>query len=192
MPTIKDKSEPLPLIKAFADLQKKDPTRERTLMSICTGALFLGNLGLLAGLAATTHPDYYTRFENICKEAAQRDMSERTDVMEERYVVCNGRFDLGENLEENPYLRTGRRKSSAARKGSMSFKRSLTDKELHARRAAMKLAGLRVITAGGISCGIDASLYLVSAMVSDERAQEVARLMCYEWKKGVTVDAIDV
>jgi hypothetical protein len=29
-------------------------------------------------------------------------MSMRTDVMEERYVVNNARFDLGENPDDNP------------------------------------------------------------------------------------------
>ena len=56
----------------------------------------------------------------------------------------------------------------------------------------MRLGGLRVITSGGITSGLDASLYLVSAMVSNESAQEVGRTLQYTWNKGVVVDAIDI
>ena len=188
---LKTKSEPLGLIKAFSELQKKDSAKERTLMSICTGALFLGQVGILQGLAATTHPDDYTRLENICKEAALRDMADRTDVMEERYVVNHGRFDIGEDEDDNPYItRKGRR--ALARKGSNAWKESKTRRESITRRQSMRLGGLRVITSGGSTSGLDSSLYLVSAMVSNESAQEVGRILQYTWNKGVVVDAIDV
>lgn len=120
-PLIKAKSQPLGLIKAFAELQKKNPARERTLMSVCTGSLLLGETGILSGLTATTHPDFITKFEIICSNAVQRDMADRTDVVEARYVVNNLRFELGEDEDENPYVMTRkeykehvRRKSSAA------------------------------------------------------------------------------
>lgn len=74
----------------------------------------------------------------------------------------------------------------------MSWKGSTSRRESIARRAAMRLGGLRVITSGGISSGIDAALYLVSAMVDDECAVEVARLMQWNWSKGVVVDGLDV
>lgn len=74
----------------------------------------------------------------------------------------------------------------------MSWKGSNSRRESIARRAAMRLGGLRVITSGGISSGIDAALYLVSAMVDDECAVEVARLMQWNWSKGVVVDGLDV
>ncbi|TKA77840.1 hypothetical protein B0A49_01448 [Cryomyces minteri] len=191
---LKTKSEPLQIIKAFADLQTRDPNRERTLMSVCTGSLFLGHMGILAGLSATTHPDYYTKFEIVCSEAAKRDLAERTDVLEERYVVNNLRFDLGENMDENPYIRRrsdGRRPSNA-RKGSNAWRESNTRRESNARRLALRLGGLRVITAGGITSGIDAALYLVGAMVSDDSAQEVARKLQHTWNKGVVVDGLNV
>lgn len=191
---LKNKLEPLGLIKAYADIQQKNPSRERTLVSICTGALFLAQAGILAGLCATTHPDAIVRLENLCQSTAQRDLGERTDVMEERYVVNNLRFDLGEE-DDNPYIRrrpdTGRRPSNA-RKGSISLKQSNSRRESNARRAQLKLGGLRVITSGGITTGFDAALYLVSALVSYESANEVARLMQYEWHKGVVVKGIDV
>ncbi|KAI2624234.1 class I glutamine amidotransferase-like protein [Hypoxylon sp. NC1633] len=192
---LKKKSEPLPIIEAFAELQRTDYTRERTLMSICTGSLFLAEAGILAGLSATTHPDYMTKFEIICSNAAQRDLQERTDVVDDaRYVVNNLRFDLGDE-DENPYIRrksdAGRR-PSAARKGSISFKGSNGRRESIARRAAMRLGGLRVITSGGVSAGLDATLYLVSILVDEDTANEVARLTQHEWIKGTVVDGLDV
>ena len=86
-------------------------------MSVCTGSLLLAQQGVLAGLSATTHPDFIVRFENICSHAVQRDLGERTDVVEDaRYVVNNLRFELGDE-DENPYVRStkpdGRRPSNA-------------------------------------------------------------------------------
>lgn len=74
----------------------------------------------------------------------------------------------------------------------MSWKGSNSRRESIARRAAMRLGGLRVVTAGGISSGIDASLYLISAMVDDACALEVARILQWTWNKGVVVDGLDV
>lgn len=71
-------------------------------------------------------------------------------------------------------------------KGSNSRRESI------ARRAAMRLGGLRVITAGGVTSGIDAALYLVGVLVSDESAQEVARVLQVDFQKGIVVDGIDV
>ncbi|KAM0229551.1 hypothetical protein ACHAP5_011626 [Fusarium lateritium] len=188
--------QPLSLITDFSELQKRDPARERTILSICTGALFLGKQGILSGLSATTHPDFFTTFENICSDAATINLQERTDVVEDaRYVVNNLRFDLGE--DESPYIRRrsdagqGRR-PSAARKGSMSFKDSNTRRESIVRRAAMRLGGLRVVTSGGVSSGIDASLYLVSALIDDATALEVSRRLQWNWNKGVVIDGLDV
>jgi putative intracellular protease/amidase len=107
--------EPLGLINDFAELQKKDPARERTIFSVCTGSLFLAKENILSGLSATTHPDYMTKFEILCSEAATKNLTERTDVVEDaRYVVNNLRFDLGDE-DENPYIR---RKSDAGRRPS--------------------------------------------------------------------------
>lgn len=74
----------------------------------------------------------------------------------------------------------------------MSFKSSNSRRESITRRAASRLGGLRVITAGGVSAGIDAALYLVSVMVSEESANEAARKMCWTWTKGTVVDGLDV
>lgn len=192
---IEKEVEPLAIIKAFAELQQSDPSKERTLLSIGTGSLILGHAGILQGMAATTHPDYYTKMEIICKDAARRGDLEQTDVMEENYVVNNARFDLGDKLDENPFILSKRpdgRRQSIARKGSNAWKESVKRRESNARRAKLKLGGLRVITSGGVTSGLDASLYLVAAMVSHESAEEVARVLQYSWNKGVTVEGIDV
>jgi transcriptional regulator GlxA family with amidase domain len=190
-----DTEEPMALINAYAKLQQDDNSRERTLFSVCTGSLFLAKLNLLSGLSATTHPNYLTKFEILCSEAAQRNLTERTDVMDDaRYVVNNLRFDLGEEGDENPYVRRGSdagRRPSNARKGSISLKSS-GRRESILRRAGMRLGGLRVITSGGISAGIDAALYLVGALVSDESANDAAQMLQWTWTKGFVVDGIDV
>lgn len=192
-PILKAKAEPLGLIKAFSDLQKKYPEKERTLLSICTGSMFLAQQGILSGLSATTHPDYYAKFEKLCSEVAQRDLAERCDVVEERYVVNNLRFDLGD-INENPYVRrkSDARRPSMGRKGSNAWKESNTRRESNARRQSLRLGGLRVITSGGVTAGLDAALYLVSIMVSEESASEVARVLQYTWHKGIVVDGIDI
>ncbi|KAL1611799.1 hypothetical protein SLS60_000019 [Paraconiothyrium brasiliense] len=199
---LKNKSEPLGLLTKYVELQEKNPAKERTILAVDIGTLLLAQQGMLEGLAATTHPDYYTRLEQICQEASTRDLSMRTDVMEERYVVNNARFDLGENPDDNPYIirkarrgegentQNGRRKS-IARKGSNAWQESRR-RESIARRAKLPLGGMRIITTGGVTAGLDASLYLVGSLVSHDSALEVARVMQYSWVKGVTVDAIDV
>jgi len=109
-------------------------------------------------------------------------------------VVNNLRFDLADEERVNPYVR---RRSDAKppamkRKGSNAWKESNTRRESNARRAALRLGGLRVITSGGVTTGLDASLYLVSIMVSVESANEVARVLQYNWGKGVVIDGIDI
>lgn len=216
---LKAKGQPLALIKQFAEVQKKQPNRERTLMSVCTGSMFLAEAGVLAGLSATTHPDYITKLEILCSSVAMRDMAERCDVVDQRYVVNNLRFDLGEDEDQNPYIMTRKeykdhkrrqsslggppspieertngagRRASAARKGSMSWKASNNHRESVMKRMNLRLGGLRVLTSGGVTSGIDAALYMVGALVSDDSADEVARVMCHKWTKGMVVDGTDV
>jgi transcriptional regulator GlxA family with amidase domain len=188
-------TEPMNLIKEYVKLQESDPSKERTLFSVCTGSLFLAQAGVLQGLAATTHPDYYLKLELACQEAARMGNLERTDVMEERYVVNNARFDLGDKWEENPFILDQRpdpvRRKSSARKGSESYRLSKRRESL-VKRATMRLGGMRVITSGGVTAGMDAALYLVAALVSIESANEVARLTQFQWQKGVTCEGIDV
>lgn len=197
---LKSSAEPIGLIKAFGELQKNNPERERTLLSVCTGSLFLAKAGVLQGLSATTHHDYDITLEKLCQEASAHVSTERTDVLQERYVVNNGRFDLGD-LDENPFVidkreiilsHKERRRSSVARKGSNSWKESNKSEHNLARRATLRLGGLRVITSGPVTAGIDAALYLVCAMVSQEAAEDIARTLGYTWVKGVVVNALDV
>ena len=82
--------------------------------------------------------------------------------------------------------------SGGVRKGSEARKMSNARRESIIRRSAMRLGGMRVITAAGSTCGIDAALYLVSALVSHESAQQISDKMQYKWQKGVVVDSIDV
>jgi len=116
--TVKKDEEPMSIVKAFVELQESDPKRERTLMSICTGALLLGKAGVLPGLSATTHPDFIRKFDELCITMSQRDLDEPTDVIEDtRYVVNNLRFELGD-VDDNPYVH---RKSDAGdRRPSMA------------------------------------------------------------------------
>ena len=115
---VKEGVEPFALIKAFAELQENDTSRERTLMSVCTGSLFLARSGILAGLSCTTHHNYMTKMEILCSQAAKMDLDDHPDVVEhERYVVNNLRFDVAENGEDVPYVR---RKSDANRRPSAS------------------------------------------------------------------------
>jgi transcriptional regulator GlxA family with amidase domain len=193
-PVLEENDQPIGLIKAWAELQQKDPSKERTLMSICTGSLFLAQAGVLQGLSATTHPAYYTEFEIMCQKAAQADSGVGTDVQEERYVVNNLRFELGDDVTDNPFVFTRRpdeRKKSNARRGSEAFKASRRRESL-VKRQNMPLGGLRVITSGGVTAGMDASLYLVAALVSIEAAEEVANNMQFTWQKGVCVEGVDV
>ena len=74
----------------------------------------------------------------------------------------------------------------------MSWKASNNRCESVLKRANLRLGGLRVITTGGVTAGIDGALYMVGAMVSDEVADEVARVMCHKWTKGMVVYGTDV
>jgi transcriptional regulator GlxA family with amidase domain len=193
-PIITKAEEPIPLMKRWVALQEKDPSKERTLFSVCTGSLFLAKAGVLQGLAATTHPDYYLKLEKLCQDASQADTGIRTDVQEERYVVNNARFDLGDNIKDNPFVFTKRPNSpvaSKARRGSEAFKLARRRESL-LKRADMPLGGLRVITSGGITAGLDAALYLVAALVSIEAAERAANMMQFTWQKGICIDSIDV
>ena len=78
---LEGKTEPLDLIKAFVDLPKKADGSLRTLMSVCTGSLFLAEAGVLDGQTATTHPGYYDKIKELAKSKGT------TTVVEDRFVV---------------------------------------------------------------------------------------------------------
>lgn len=124
-------SEPMTLIQAFCS-QEKEEGRVRTLLSVCTGSLFLAEAGVLKGLTATTHPYSDEKFRKMCEGQAT--------VVKERYVV-----------------------------------NKVNDK------------GLRVITSGGVSCGIDACVWLINEVGGKECAESVLELVQYAWRQGVEV-----
>ncbi|GIZ36547.1 hypothetical protein CKM354_000001800 [Cercospora kikuchii] len=43
-------------------------------------------------------------------------------------------------------------------------------------------SGMRILTSGGVTCGIDASLWLVSQMVDLDTARGIARIIDYKWE----------
>lgn len=46
-------------------------------------------------------------------------------------------------------------------------------------------AGIRIVTAGGVTCGLDASLYVAELKVGKEAAESAAKLTEHEWKRAV-------
>ena len=44
-------------------------------------------------------------------------------------------------------------------------------------------AGVRIISSGGITCSLDASLHVVKLMVSEEESIATATLLDYSWRK---------
>ena len=82
---LEGQTEPLKLIKAFAALPKKEDGSVRTLMSVCTGSLFLAETGVLDGLKATTHPRFYEKLNEVSERKG------RTIVLKER---CSMRGEM--------------------------------------------------------------------------------------------------
>lgn len=135
------------------------------------------------------------------------------------YVVSNGRFDIDDIQgaskmqaaagdasdeavdvvdDELPSPRLGSKKAgSFSNKGSKAIpgsvgRRFSKRRESISRRQSLPLCGLRVITASESAAATDSALYLVAAMHSLDRAQEIAGMMNHDWRKGMTVGAVDV
>jgi transcriptional regulator GlxA family with amidase domain len=131
---LQGKTEPLDLIKAFAALPKKEDGKVRTLMSVCTGSLFLAEAGVLDGLSATTHVEFYGQLRGMTE-------TKGTKVLEERFVV--------NKVNEEK--------------------------------------GLRVITSGGVSAGMDASLWLIDHIAGKDSRERVMKIAQCAWKQGVVL-----
>ncbi|KAH7390130.1 class I glutamine amidotransferase-like protein [Cadophora sp. MPI-SDFR-AT-0126] len=131
------KTEPIHLIKAFADLPKKSDGGVRTILSVCTGSLFLGEAGILGGMKATTHPLYYWKLEEVCKGQGKG----ATEVVKERFVV--------NKVNEEK--------------------------------------GLRVITSGGVSCGMDSCMWLIEKTAGKESKERAAELIQYVPHEGIVL-----
>jgi transcriptional regulator GlxA family with amidase domain len=123
----------LGLIKMFSELE--DASQGRWLISICTGAHFLGAVGALSGMTATTHWRALEILERVCSKHAQMQGSKDTEVVRKRWV------DGGKNAN-----------------------------------------GVRIVSSGGISCGIDCTLWFLSEKVGMKEAVTVATVMDYDWK----------
>lgn len=113
------------------------------LLSICTGAGFLAQLGILNGLKCTSHFGFLPMLRTICAKVAQDSGKKDAKAVRARFV------DAGRN--EN---------------------------------------GVRIITGGGISCGIDSTLYVVRMLLGDEAAWHSAGMMEYASRvnEGVVVE----
>lgn len=107
---------------------------DRVLISICTGALFLGKLGVLAGKSATTHHLTIPRLRDLCA-------GQGTQVLACKRWVDGGLIESGDENKD-----------------------------------------IRLITAGGISSGLDASLYLVCTLGGPAMAKRAADMMEYKWR----------
>lgn len=110
--------------------------------SICTGALFLGTLGIFDGKFCTTHWFAYDDLKERVKSAALLSGGQPGRVIKARFV------DSGLNESK-----------------------------------------VRIISSGGISCGIDASLYLVKLLLGEEEAISTAEILDYAYRKteGVVI-----
>jgi transcriptional regulator GlxA family with amidase domain len=131
-PVLEKGVEPLGLIKAFNELKAGKP---RTMLSVCTGSLFLASQGVLTGLTATTHWRSMDILRSIVQEK-EKAGGKATKVVEDRFVV-------------NP-----------------------VDRE----------KGLRVITSGGISCGLDATLWLIEDVVGREAREMCEKITQYRYR----------
>lgn len=49
--------------------------------------------------------------------------------------------------------------------------------------AGVNGSGVRVVSAGGVSCGIDAGLHVVKVFAGEVAAREVAEGLDYAWRK---------
>lgn len=88
------------------------------LLSVCTGAMLLGKLGLLDGLPSTTHHTTFAEFQAIAP---------KTTIITDKRFVDNG----------------------------------------------------KIVTAGGISAGIDMSLYMVEKLLGREAVEKTVKEMEY-------------
>jgi transcriptional regulator GlxA family with amidase domain len=135
-------TEPMDLISAFAKLAKRADGKTRTLMSVCTGSLFLATAGVLSGpgFKATTHPEYYGEMKEILAKKTESE-GKLTEVAEDRFIA------------------------------------NKVDEE----------KGLRIITAGGVSSGIDGALWLVGEKAGMESMKKAEWIVQHSYREGVVL-----
>lgn len=105
-----------------------------TRRSVCTGAIFLGNLGIFRGYKCTTH---WACLDSLRKtiERADKDGGPVGQVISSRFVA-----------------------------------------------AGPNKAGVKIISSGGVSCGIDASLHIVQLFADEDTAVRTAELLDYPYQ----------
>lgn len=130
--------ELLDIATTFAKLGPREGRGERIILSICTGALFLGYAGIFDGLSATTHHLALDTLQTLCNEYKARTKGAKGTTVER-----------------------GRRYVDAGLNGY----------------------GVRVVSSGGISCGLDACLWLVGLVCGRDMAVNVAGMMEYAWRE---------
>ena len=123
------------LIKQFTTQARRVGSEECIAFSVCDGSLFLGAVGALSGLRATSHHTTLETLKNL--DGSIEIINSTANERARRYV------DGGTNK-----------------------------------------AGVRIVTAGGVTCGLDASLYVAELKVGRGPAEACANMNEYEWKRA--------
>ncbi|MCJ1280352.1 hypothetical protein MMC21_008179 [Puttea exsequens] len=122
-------------IKAFSTKTRNLGSEERIAFSVCDGSLFLGAVGALSGLCATSHHRTLDALKNF---------DGSIDIIDS---TANGRV------------------------------RRFVD-------GGVNEAGVRIVTAGGVTCGLDAALHVAELKVGRGPAEDCANMNEYEWKRA--------
>lgn len=124
-------------VKAFAEeqTQQEKQQKQRTVFSVCSGALMLATAGVLVGKTVTTH--------HLALDALGAQCAKHTGP--ETIVVEDCRYQ-------------------------------------DSRRGTENGARVRVLTAAGVSAGMDAACYFIATEFGVEQADCAARMNEYEWE----------
>ncbi|RJE24818.1 ThiJ PfpI family protein [Aspergillus sclerotialis] len=149
----------LGIIQRFTSLSPSGG-ESRTLLSICTGALIIGSSGAFSGLEVTTHYEGLELLHDWC------------ELYRKKYG--------GNPVKIVPDLRSGSKGPEFSH--IHEAYRNAQKAQVRWVDAGNNDRGVRVISSGGISCGLDASLFLLSELVNLEKARFSARIMEYAWR----------
>lgn len=140
------------------------------LFSVGTGALLIADTGAFGGMKVTTRVDSLEALHRLCEAARERTKGEPATVVPAPVV---------QNIETRPIFRAV---DEQRKKSQAHFRLTQGDPVRWVDGGVNSEYSNRVISCGGGSCAIDASLFLVSELESMERAKEVAREMEYAWR----------